>query len=134
MTWQADERGVNRWFPSEQPTRLSALAAAAPGLQQARPAAAPPEAASVAPSGGWRPVYGSFAHTGTGALVRLGRESFQLPPGWQIAPLDDAVLVALDPDDHLFLLTAEGAVANLSASAASALGKRLFDTPEATPG
>ena len=130
MSWQADEHGVNRWFPSEQQTRLSALAAAAPGLQQAPAAAAPP----AAPSDSWRPQYGPFPHTGAAVIVRIGRMSYQLPKGWQVAPLDDAVLVALDPADHLFLLTAEGAVANLTPAAASALGSRLFDCREATPG
>lgn len=134
MTWQTGPDGINRWESPAPRNTLAALAAAAPGLPQPQPAAAPPEAAPAAPSGGWRPVYGSFAHTGTAVLVRLGRQSFQLPPGWQIAPLDDAVLVALDTDDHLFMLTAEGAVTNLTAAAASALGKRLFDTPEAVPG
>lgn len=130
MTWQTGPDGINRWESPAPRNTLAALAAAAPGLQQTPAAAAPPAASSDS----WRPQYGSFPFTGTGALVRLGRESFQLPQGWQVAPLDDAVLVALDPADHLFLLTAEGAVANLTPAAASALGSRLFDCREATPG
>ena len=130
MTWQTGPDGINRWESPAPRNTLAALAAAAPGLQQAPAAPAPPESAGSA----WRPIYGPFPHTGTAVIVRLGRMSYQLPNGWQVAPLDDAVLVALDPADHLFLLTAEGAVANLSEAAASALGRRLFDCPEAVPG
>lgn len=134
MTWQTGPDGVNRWESPASQTRLAALAAAAPGLQQPRPAAAPPQPAPAAAGSAWRPIYGPFPYTGTAVLVRLGRESYQLPAGWQLSPLDDAVLVALDPDNKLYMLTASGAVTNLPDSAASALGNRLFDCAEATPG
>lgn len=123
MSWQTDNRGVNRWI-----TEAAALAAEAPAVP------APPKAAPAAPGDRWLPIYGPFRSTGTAVHVRIGRELFQLPQGCQIAPLDETVLVVLDPGDRLFMLTASGSVTNLSKAAASALGRRLFDCPEAVPG
>ncbi len=82
------------------------------------------------------PEYGASTLTGPGVVsLALGAHAYGIPAGARIATPDGerAVVLVLTADGILHMLTAAGAVRNLDAAAASALGDEWLGAPEARP-
>lgn len=82
------------------------------------------------------PEYGASTLTGPGVVsLVLGARAYGIPGGARIATPNGerAVMLVLTAEGILHMLTAAGAVRNLDAAAASALGDEWLGAPAARP-
>lgn len=91
---------------------------------------------TAAPARPFAPEYGASTLTGPAVVsLVLGAHAYGIPAGARIAAPDGerAVVLVLTAEGILHMLTAAGAVLNLDAAAASALGDEWLGVPEARP-